>query len=507
MRTVKVLYFVCIFSVTFSALAATPAADTNAENQVIQTALQPSTLESNLHHLTDEIGGRVPGTLAMQHAVEWGVEAFTAAGADAVHAEGFTIPNSWAEGATEMTATTSYQISATKVGGTVLSVFRVRAVSLAWAPALAAAKHVPIVDVGEGTDADFKKAGDISGKLVLVHSTVLKTWDDLFAEYAKAPPVIDLAVKGKAKAIAFMATREHDILYRHTNSVAGEIDKLPGLIVAREDGERIARLLAAGNLVWADLSIPNQIGPPIRSANVIAEITGSERPDEFVILGAHLDSWELGTGALDNGCNAAMVIDALRAIKASGVKPKRTIRFILFSGEEQGLIGSRAYAFAHRHELDKAAGVVIYDTGTGKTTSFILGGRKDVLDTAKELIAPLAQFDLKELKTEMEWGSDHFDFMLEGVPTFMADQQEANYLENYHAVSDTYDKVDFAQLKKNVAEAAALSIGLANLPQKVGPRLTHDQIEQTMRETNSVDMLKGSGIWDDWVSGKRGRQK
>ncbi len=507
MRTVKVLFFVCIFSITFLAVAATPAADTNAENQVIQAALQPSSLESNLHHLTDEIGGRVPGTLAMTHAVEWGVEAFTAAGADAVHTEGFTIPNAWSEGATEFTATTSYQINPTKVGGTVLSVFRVRAVSLAWAPALAPVKHVPIVDVGEATDADFKKAGDISGKLVLVHSTVLKTWDDLFAEYAKAPPTIDLAVKGKALAIAFMATREYDILYRHTNAVAGEIDKLPGLIVAREDGERIARLLAAGNKVWADLSIPNQIGPPIRSANVIAEITGTEKPEEFVILGAHLDSWELGTGALDNGCNAAMVIDALRAIKASGIKPKRTIRFILFSGEEQGLIGSRAYTFAHRHELDKAAGVVIYDTGTGKTTGFILGGRKDVLDTAKELIAPLAQFDLKELKTGMEWGSDHFDFMLEGVPTFMADQQEANYLENYHAVSDTYDKVDFAQLKKNVAEAAALSIGLANLPQKIGPRLTHDQIEQTMSETNSVDMLKGSGIWDDWVSGKRGRQK
>jgi carboxypeptidase Q len=505
----KVLCFVCIFSVTFLAVAATPAADTNAENQVIQAALQPSTLESNLHHLTDEIGGRVPGTLAMQHAVEWGVQAFTAAGADAVHTEGFAIPNSWSEGATEVTATTSYQISPTKVGGTVLSVFRVRAVSLAWAPALAPMKHVPIVDVGEGTDADFKKAGDISGKLVLVHSTVLKTWDDLFAEYAKAPPVIDLALKGKAKAIAFMATREHDILYRHTNSVAGEIDKLPGLIVAREDGERIARLLAAGNLVWADLSIPNQIGPQIRAANVIAEITGSQKPDEFVILGAHLDSWELGTGALDNGCNAAMVIDALRAIKASGIKPKRTIRFILFSGEEQGLIGSRAYAFAHRHELDKAAGVVIYDTGTGKTTGFILGGRKDVLDTAKELIAPLAQFDLKELKTGMEWGSDHFDFMLEGVPTFIADQVEANYLENYHAMSDTYDKVDFAELKKQVAGAAALSIGLANLPQKIGPRLAHDQIEQTIRETNSVDMFKSSGIWTGpAVSGEdRNRKK
>ena len=462
----------------------------------------------NLRRLTDEIGGRVPGTPAMQHAVQWGVQAFTAAGADRVHTEGFTIPYSWSEGATEMTATTSFQVSATKLGGaTVLSAFRVHAVSVAWAPALAPVKHVPMVDVGEGTEADFKRAGDISGKIILVHSVVLKTWDDLFAEYTKAPPVIELAVKAKALAIAFLATREHDILYRHTNSSAGEIDRLPMVLVAREDGARIARLLASGNLVWADLSIPNQIGGPIKASNVVAEIKGSERPDEFVILGAHLDSWELGTGALDNGCNAALVIDALRAIKASGVKPRRSIRFVLFSGEEEGLLGSRAYAFDHRAELDQAAGVIIYDSGTGVTTGFSVGGRKDVLDAAARLIAPLAQFGVKELKPDMEWGTDHFDFMLEGVPTFVADQEEANYLENYHAVSDTYDKVDFAQLKKHVAEAAVLSVGLANLPEKIGPRLTHDQIEQTMRDTHSEEMFKAFGLWEDWVSGKRGRQK
>jgi len=506
MQTVKTLFFACILCCT--SLASTPPADNSEANQVIQAALQPSPLETNLHRLTDEIGGRVPGTLGMQHAVAWGLQAFTAAGADSVHTEGFTIPNSWTEGATEMTATTAYQVDATKVGGgTVLSSFRVHAVSVAWAPALVAVKHVPVVDVGEGTDADFKKAGDIAGKIVLVHTTVLKTCNDLFAEYVKAPPVVDLAVKGKAKAVAFMATREHDILYRHTNADAGEIDKLPMVIVAREDGERIARLLAAGNLVWADLSIPNQLGGPIKTSNVIAEIRGTENPDEFVILGAHLDSWELGTGALDNGCNAALVVDALRAIKASGVKPRRTIRFILFSGEEQGLIGSRVYAYSHRVELDKAAGVIIYDSGTGKTTGFSIGGRKDILYTAKELIAPLAQFDVKEVKLDMEWGTDHFDFMLEGVPTFVADQQEANYLENYHAISDTYDKVDFAQLKKHVAEAASLSVELANLPQKIGPRLTRDQIEQTMRETNSVELFKAFGIWDDWVNGQRGRQK
>jgi Zn-dependent M28 family amino/carboxypeptidase len=474
---------------------------------VIQAALQPSPLEVNLHRLTDEIGGRVPGTPAMQHAINWGVQAFTAAGADSVHTEGFTIPASWTEGATEMTATTAYQVDPAKVGGgTVLSPFRVRAVSVAWAPALAPVKHVPIVDVGDGATADFAKAGDISGKIILVHTVVLKTWDDLFAEYEKALPVVDLAVKGKAKAVAFMATREHDILYRHTNSSAGEIDRLPMVIVAREDGERIARLLAAGNLVWGDLSIPNQIGGPIKSSNVVAEIRGSEKPDEFVILGAHLDSWELGTGALDNGCNAALVIDALRAIKASGVKPRRTIRFILFSGEEEGLIGSHLYAYNHRAELDKAAGVIIYDSGTGKTTGFSVG-RKDTVAAAKELMGPLAQFGTKEVKPDMEWGTDHFDFMMEGVPTFVADQEEANYLENYHAVSDTYDKVDFAQLKKNVAEAAALSTELADLYAKIGPRLTHDQIEQTMRDTKSVGMFKAFGIWDDWASGQRGRQK
>jgi carboxypeptidase Q len=481
--------------------------ETDDANRIIQAALQPSPLESNLQHLTDEIGGRVPGTPAMQHAVEWGVKALTVAGADVVHTESFTIPNSWSEGATEMTVTAFYEVGDAKVGGLLPTIFRAHVVSVAWGPALAPAKHLPIVDVGSGSPADFAKAGDISGKVLLVHSAVLKTWDDLFAEYSKAPPVVAAAVKGKAKAVAFIATREHDILYRHTNSSEGEIDSIPQVLVAREDGERIGRLLASGHPVWADLSIPNHIGGPIKTANVIAEIKGSEKPDEFVILGAHLDSWELGTGALDNGCNAALVVDALRAIKASGLKPRRSIRFILFSGEEEGLLGSRAYSRAHRPELDQVAGVIIYDSGTGKTTGFSDGGRKDVLDSAKRLIAPLQQFGVTDMKTDMEWGTDHFDFMLEGVPTFVADQEEANYLENYHAVSDTFDKVDFTQLKKDVAEAAEFSFALANLPEKIGPRFTRPQIEQSLIETHTDEMFKAFGLWDDWESGHLGRQK
>jgi hypothetical protein len=479
-----------------TAVAADPDSQKEIAARLIAEALKPSPLESNLRRLTDEIGGRVPGTPALKRAVDWGMAAFKEAGADTVHTEEFTIQHSWAEGATAMTASL--------YSGTT---FPVRAVSVAWAPALAAAKHVPIIDVGEGSAADFAKVGDVAGRIVLVHTKVLATWDDLFGEYERAPAVIALAAKGKARAIAFMATRDHGILYRHTNSVAGEIDALPQLMVAREDGERIARLLASANPVWADISIPNIVGPAIKSWNVVAEIRGSEKPEEFVVLGAHLDSWELGTGALDNGCNAALVIDALRAIKASGLKARRSIRFILFSGEEEGLIGSRAYTTAHRNELDKAADVVIFDSGTGKTTTFSTGGRKDVIAAAMPMLAPLEAFRVTKAVPTAESGTDHFDFMLEGVPTFVADQDEANYLENYHATTDTFDKVDFSQLKKNVAEATYFIFALANAETRVGSRLNRAQIEQTLHESHLDQEMKNMGLWEEWASGKRGREQ
>ena len=460
---------------------------------VIAEAQKPSALEANLQQLTDQIGGRVPGTPAMQKAVDWGVAAFKAAGADSVHTENFSIQASWAEGATRMNVVAPEQ-------------FVLRAVSIAWAPALLPHSRVPVVDVGQGSEEDFAKAGNIAGAILLVHSQEMQKWDDLFAEYLKAPGVIDRAVKAKALAIAFQSTRPHDLLYRHTNAADGEIDRLPMVLVAREDAARVARLLASGQKLYADLSIPNTVGGPITAANVVAELRGSEKPDEFVILGAHLDSWDLGTGALDNGCNAALVVDALRAIKASGVSRRRSIRFILFSGEEEGMVGSHSYIIAHRAELDKIAGVVVFDSGIGRVTGFSLGGRRDVVNAATTLVAPLKAFDASTLTTDADWGTDNFDFLLQGVPTFVANQQEGNYLLNYHAMSDTFDKVDLAQLRKHVVEASALTFGIANAAEPPGPRLHHAQIEQTLRETHLDEQLKTFGLWSDWESGKRGRK-
>ncbi|HVO79598.1 MAG TPA: M20/M25/M40 family metallo-hydrolase [Terriglobales bacterium] len=487
MPTIKlrVLVHFCLAAAVF---AQTPS------DRIIAEALKPSSLNDNLEQLTDRIGGRVPGTPAMQKAVDWGVAAFKAAGADSVHTEEFTVRSSWAEGATAMSAVAP-------------EAFQIRAISLAWAPALVAHERVPVVDVGRGSAADFAHAGGTAGAILLVHSEEMKEWKDLFDEYLNAPGIIERAVKGNALAIAFQSTRPHDLLYRHTNSTDGEIDRIPMVLVAREDAGRMARLLAAGQKLYADLSIPNRIGGPIPAQNVVAELRGSEKPDEFVVLGAHLDSWELGTGALDNGCNAALVIDALRAIKASGLRPRRSIRFILFSGEEEGMIGSHAYTVSHRTELDRVAGVVIFDSGIGRVTGFSLGGRKDVIAATAALVAPLAQFNATALTTDAEWGTDNFDFLLEGVPTLVANQEEGNYLINYHAMSDTFDKVDLTQLKKHVAEAAAVSFAIADAPDRLGPRLTHAEIEQTLRETGLDEQLKIFGMWTEWQTGKRGRSQ
>ncbi len=167
-------------------------------DRLIAEALKPSSIEANLQRITDEIGGRVPGTPAMQKAVDWGIAAFKAAGADSVHTESFPIPSSWAEGATQMSVVAPER-------------FDVRAVSIAWAPALAAQHHVPVIDIGAATPQDFAKAGDFSGSILLVHSEEMKRWDDLFAECLKAPGIIDRAVQGKALAVAFQSTRPHDL--------------------------------------------------------------------------------------------------------------------------------------------------------------------------------------------------------------------------------------------------------------------------------------------------------
>ncbi len=452
-----------------------------------------SRMEADLRRLTDEIGGRVTGSAGYEKALQWGIDAFKAAGVDSVKLETYPAPVKWE----------AVSASASVVAP---SAFPLRVVSFGLAPSTPGAVTAPLVDAGAGAKADFDRLGTAAkGAIALVRSNPMTSFDDLFAEYLRAPEMMQAAVARGAAAILFVSTRPRDLLYRHTITW-GPLAPIPMAQVAREDGLRLGRLLQAGRGVRVTLDLRNKVGGPWQAANVVAEIRGSEKPAEIVLLGAHLDSWDLGTGALDNGVNCVLVTEAARAI-AAGPKPKRTIRFVLFTSEETGLLGSLGYVRTHRDELDRHVGVLIHDIGDGQVVGYFTDGRPDLAAPLKAILAPVAPWGADTTNDEAILGTDNFDFLLEGVPNFVANQETSRYLADYHAESDTFDKVDLETARRNAAVAAVAALGLANAPSRIGPRQTRAQVDDLLKASKLDRQMRVYSLWDEWEAGNRGRAR
>ena len=470
--------------------------ETEASEAVLQQVADSPFLEENLRALCDEIGGRLPGTPAMKQAVKWAVRAFREAGVDQVLTEPFVMPNSWQEGATKIELLAP-------VG------FSVRGVSSAWSPATPqGGVRSEVLDGGSGARGDIFGLGEQArGNILLVRSELVKTFRDLAVEQRKATVASREAGEVEAAGVVFMSTRPHGLLYRHINIVDGKLDSTPSALIAREDALRIVRLIEAGKKVLMHLSLPNAIGGPFQAQNVVAELRGSELPQEIVVVGAHLDSWDLGTGCLDNGANVTLVIEVARSVVASGLRPRRSVRFVLFGAEEQGLLGSQAYVRDHREELDSHVAVVVHDMGVGRMEGYSLGGRRDIERGLMQAMQPVAGRGANAHSYEAFFGSDHFDFLLQGVPALVAVQDTSDYVPTYHSSADTFDKVDFEDLRHQAGIAAVTVLNLANQPERLGKRLSRQEIKSLMRRTELDDQLKFLGLWDDWKNGERGRRK
>ena len=248
------------------------------------------------------------------------------------------------------------------------------------------------------------------------------------------------------------------------------------------------------------------LAPVPEGENVVAEIRGREKPGEFVLLTSHLDSWDLGSGALDAGCNAALVIEAARIIHLTGLRPRRSIRFVLFSGREQGKLGSWGYVQAHRAELDRVAAAIAFDRGAGPVNGFMFGGRNDLEAGVRE---SLTAFDnawgITHYSADATLDSDNLDFLLEGVPNVLASQEDAAYFGHRHSTADTYDKIDLETLKRNTAVAGVLAFGLAEREMPLGTRLTRADTEALLERTGLVASLRQAGLWTLWQDQARGR--
>jgi Zn-dependent M28 family amino/carboxypeptidase len=270
----------------------------------------------------------------------------------------------------------------------------------------------------------------------------------------------------------------------------------------------IQRLLSDGQVVRVRINTAPRILEHGSAANIVGEIRGETKPDEFVVLAAHLDSWDLGQGALDNGCNAVLVIDAARQIAATAKshRPARTIRFVLFTGEEDGFLGSKADTQLHREDLDRTVAMVTFDAGSGRTTGFSTGGRADLVAAADAALAPVAGLGPFTHTTDAFVGTDNYDYLIQGVPNFVANQDVDAYLPHYHAATDTFDKVDVREMKVNTAIAAVFVWDLANAQAPPGPRQTRTEVESLIKATGLAGQMQIYNLMGDFLSGKRGRQ-
>jgi hypothetical protein len=243
------------------------------------------------------------------------------------------------------------------------------------------------------------------------------------------------------------------------------VSPLPNIVVAHEDYLMLDRMLKAGRSPQISATISNSVGTrPVNQWNTVGEIRGSKFPGQVVILGAHLDSWDIGEGTTDNGTGSMVVLEAARIIAQSGLKPDRTIRFILFSGEEEGLLGSKAYAADHAKEADSIQAVLVLDNGTGMVVGQALQGRVQDSTLWRQLLTPLVPLGVKALRSAIKTGTDHLSFIPYGVPGWNFDQETRGYGHTHHSQVDTFDHAVESDLKQASAVMAVTAFELANYP-------------------------------------------
>jgi Zn-dependent M28 family amino/carboxypeptidase len=300
------------------------------------------------------------------------------------------------------------------------------------------------------------------------------------AVFARRQFQIDLPYLLKAAgALGTLVDGSKDHALMNMSGSPNRLSPVPNVVIAHEDYAQLERLIHAGVTPRIEGKVTNRMGQnPVTQWNTVAEIKGTERPGEVVILGAHLDSWDLGTGVTDNGTGSMVVLETARVIAQSELKPKRTIRFILFSGEEEGLLGSRAYAAEHASQADSIQAVLVLDNGTGAITGQALQGRDSLEGLWRALLASVKSLGADSVRHASKSGTDHLSFLPYGVPAFNFDQLPRGYSHTHHSQSDTFDKAVEADLKQASAVMAVTAYELANLPELLprGPRKAPERV-------------------------------
>ncbi len=455
--------------------------------RIVGAAMSRGGAISFLETLTDTIGGRVTGSPESQQAAELILKALREAGFNNAHIEDYSLASRWRRG-----PATGWVASPVKqplyVG------------SYGWAPGTNGRVEVPLVTVVANGDGKLSEsAARLRGAAVLV--TLESTSNTFAANYVvmRSRTARQLADAG-AVAMLIPSEKPDRMLY---TSAAGLYPRapLPIVSVAKEDTLFLRRLLAKGE-VRIGLDIQNSFAerladghPPdgqtdgqTEERNVIADLPGSS-PQDVVLVGAHFDSWDPAQGADDNGSGVAAVLEAARILKSLGVKPRATIRFAFFSGEEQACLGSRAYVDSHKQELDHLWAALIMDNGALIPTGFSLHGRDDLKTALKQRLAGLNAIGAGSIVSGGDLYSDDESFVVAGVPALSLEVVASDYDNRHHTIIDTFDKIDPRSLALDTAALALASYFIANADQAPGRRLSAAEVDELLKRTGQAEYV------------------
>ena len=456
----------------------------NAFKQINTEVQTRSQAYQNLKEASEKIGHRLTGSVNGAKAEELAYRLFKSYGFE-VRYQPFEV-ESWDR------KTISVRIGAAKND---LSV--VKSVTLAHSPVKANVVG-ELIDVGNGLEADYEPLKDqVKGKIALIYLGVLPGSPKGTASLHRSEKTA-LATKYGAVGVMIINKVEGGVLLTGTASVTGKLIPIPAVCIGLEDGMALkVRLKLAPQ--FAQIEMTNFSGM-IKARNVIATLKGTALPNEKIVVGGHLDSWDLATGAIDNGIGSFAIIDMARTFKALKLTTKRTVEFVMFMGEEQGLLGSKAYVAQglKAKSLSNARFMLNYDMTNdpkGFTTS-----RKEMEPLFKAWGEEISKIDAG-FKNIFHAGaglhSDHQPFMLAGIPTGggTGGQLPNNSGPFYHSDGDGFHLVDEQELKNTVRYSAMLTYALANTPTIPVKNFNDADLKKFLESQNLKEPLKISGDW------------
>ena len=454
-------------------------------SQINSEVLANSEAYSTLEDATSTIGHRLTGSQNGARAEQYIYDKLISYGFEEVRFQDFEV-EAWSRGNVQLTLNNEGNVAS------------IPTVSLGHSPVDAIVTG-DVVDMGNGLASDYASIGDaLQGKIALIFIGITSGT----AEGAKnlhRSEKTELAIQNGAIGVIIYNKVPNGVLLTGTASVSGDLLSVPAICIGYEDGIALKEMLADGKQMMANITMNNQSGM-IEARNVIATLPGSELPEEKVLLGGHLDSWDLATGAIDNGIGSFAVLDVARTFMANNLQPKRTVEFAFFMGEEQGLLGSKYMVETAGAEgkLDAYKFMMNLDM-TGNPVGINASGYQLNEAFFVDLNQRINQIDTiytGDFSSRAGLHSDHQPFMLVGVPIVsMHSNLDRSIYDCYHADCDDFNLVNEDHIRNTTRFASMVLYEVANADTLPAVRMSSEQTKQFMIDNGLEENLKLQGDW------------